>query len=148
MNNLTIISIVWYLYRRPRYYSESPLAIYQVACWFLSSKIQLVLSVRCFLQIFPPELLGKHFSSFWTFYSEWKRWKSLDARSGKYGGVSRTKSLNPIFFFLLDSCWIRPCVIKEKQNYSATDVFLKDFHAHFSFLFQMAADSGCVEVKR
>ena len=84
------------------HYFESPLAIYQVGCWFLSSRIQLVLSSKSFTQTFSSDLLENFFSSK-TFSREWKRWKSYATRSAELVG-KQTKS-NNFTCMILELSW-------------------------------------------
>ena len=54
-------------------------------------------SSRNFSQMFLPDLLEK-ILSFRGFCRKQKRWKSLDAMSGEYGGWDRTDQHTPNIF--------------------------------------------------
>ena len=86
------------------HYFESPVVIYHSICLFLTSKIQLVLSLRSFTQKCSPDLLF-----FFVVQSilSWmkKRWKPLGARSSQYdwrGWINQPKSNILTAWFLGD----------------------------------------------
>ena len=88
------------------HYFESPLAIYVVVCWLLSSKIQLISSSTSFPQTISPDLFVRIFWQSQHFVEKKKRWKSLGARSAEYVGWNRTDQSKSHIFFLHDSCWM------------------------------------------
>ena len=96
MNNLRLSSSSSYTC----HYFELLLAIYQVACWFLSSKIQLVLSSISFPQAFLPDCHEK-LLSFRAFYRKPKRQKIILCNLVNMVNVVEQTNQNSIFFLLV-----------------------------------------------
>ena len=104
--------------------------IYQVACWFISSKFQLVSKSITFSQTFSADL-EKIFCNLEHFVEKEKEGNhSLQGLVNIVSGVNGIEktTLNPIFF-QHDSCWMRPCIIIWKHNFSPID---KCKHVRFS----------------
>ena len=113
---------------------ESPVAIHQVACWLLSSKIQLVLSSKNFPQTFSPDHLENSFV-IQSIFKEQKRWKSLGTRSGEYVVWNRKDQSKSNFFL----CRIQvECSFvlswKESQHFYwlVWGIFREDFNEHIA----------------
>ena len=87
----------------------------------------LVSCSRSFHKGFHLTFLRIFFLSFRAFSRERKKMKSLDTRSGEYNGWGRIDHYKPNIFFLCDACWMSPCVIIEKYNFSPIYLFGRFF---------------------
>ena len=106
---------------------ELALAFCQVACWILSSKIQLFSGLRSFQQMFSPNLLENFYLSFRVFCRERKRWKSPDDEYGGWGWTVQPK-FNIFSCVILAECGF---VLSWKNTFLLFNgVFLEDFRAH------------------
>ena len=81
-----------------------------------------------------------------------EKMEELGARSSEYGGWDRTDQHNADIFsaWLLNNVVL--CYLRKAQCFSywrVQSVFLEAFHAHFSYIFQVATDYrlGCSEFK-
>ena len=116
-----------------RHYFQSLLAIYQVACWFLSDKIQLVSSSRIFPQMFSPYFLEKIFCHSENFVKKEKYGNQLVPGLVNMLDEIEQTSRNSIFFparFLQNVSFYYHWEALNISYWWVQSFYLEDFHAH------------------